>query len=334
MDVWSSFRTNFYAKYFDIIANLHLERLSHLSEQEFMASPHIMLYGNDTTMLKLITDSILQRVLKRTNTKKKGSFDVVNNNNKYTCPYLHCDTFIEIDMSQITSSEKQFVSEFICNHIACTRNVFQQKHVIVLHNVDTLTEQSSFALRRPIERYSSNIMFIWTTPSLSHIEPTLLSRFMPVRCQIDEANMLTFFETFIQHCIHDNAMVYEQTEIEIEPCLGLTYNLIKLATHDNENTVELSIRAFLKDLFKEPNILKASEAIRVFGYKILHFNVPIAYIMKVTISLLSEDKKFKKKIVDIVQLSSELQHHSNKVSKHVLVLEQYFLRIYKWSFSR
>jgi hypothetical protein len=324
---WKSFHDDFEKKYFQYLANDALLKIRALSSEEFFDCPHILFYGNTTTILKLVTQALLGTILKTSTTFRSCSFDVVNNNNKYACPYRSCNTHIEIDMADISSSEKQFVSEFVCNHIAKTRNMFQRKHVVVMHNTQTMSQNSMFAMRRPIERFSASTQFIFTSPTLSNIEPSILSRFMCVRCDISEASFISFFERFAED--HDIPH-----DLELTPRDGVVANLVRLehGTRDM-STLELNTRNFLNAIFKEKNVLKACEVIRAFGYKVLHFNLDIATVMRTTLYILGKTKGFEKKMHDIIALSADLEAKSKHVSKNIVVLEHYYLAIYRMGTS-
>jgi hypothetical protein len=324
---WKQFCYKFKDKYFDILANESLRRLSKYTPEDLFQNPHILLYGNETTVLKILTRAILETILQTTSRMKKSTFEVVNNNNKYACPYKYCNTFIEIDMAEITSSERQFISEFIYKHIACTKNISQEKHIIVMHNVNTLSENSIYALRQPLEKFSKNILFIFTTKNLSIMQPAILSRFMMIRCNFQEDNLINFFEEFAT----DHEI---EGDVEIDPGEGLVMNLLRMATPDMESTITRVIRTFMESLLKEKNIIKACEMVRVFAYKIMHFNVSIATIMKETITICQKDKRLLKHIHKIIQLSAELEHQSRLVNKQTMILEQYYLCIYKYGTSK
>lgn len=321
---WKEFNNNFSSKYFDILANKLVKRCSSFTKVEFFSSPHILFYGNDISLLKLYSLEVIKRVLGANIKPKQNSYELSWNNNKYVCPYRYSDYHIEIDMNEIKSAEKQFLSEFIFNHIASIKNIRQEKHIILMHNIDTMSEQSMFSLRRPLEVLGSNVMFLFTTSSLTKIEDAIKSRCMQIRSNIEESALISFFEVLAEDLKIDN-------QIEIDPSNGLVYCLLELSNGNVENKVETSIRSFVHQLIKEKNILTACESIRAFGFKLLHFNVPLSTIMRTTIRALCEEKKFKKHIHHIVTLAASLEHSSKTMSKANLILERFFIEIFKLS---
>ena len=321
---WHIFRNRF-EDYFNILANSNLKRLSKMSPEEFFSNPNIMLHGIETTILKLITRTLFRRIFKIETKMQQCQFEVVNSSNKYNCPYEYCETYTEIDMAKIVSAEKQFLTDFVCNHIATHKNIYQQKHIVVMHNTDSLGVQSSFALRRTLESYSKNVVFFFTARSFSNLESAIQSRFMFVRCNVPIDYKIAFLEKFLD----DNSIEHQ---IEIDPRDSIVEMLLKISSNNNvENTIETTIRKFLQGLFLEKNILKACEITRTFAYKILHFNVTFARIAQDVIDVLSTQRKFVNKMHDVVQLSADMETESHSVSKKSLILEQYFLCLYSYA---
>jgi hypothetical protein len=290
----------------------------------------------------MYVDVILSKIFDTPIKKHNTSYEVVANNNKYNCPYKYSDFHLEIDIHQIVSAERQFISEFISNHIAKTKNITQQKHVIVMHNINSLNEQSMFALRYPIERLCKNVIFIFTAQYTSPIEPAFLSRCLLLRSNIEDEDMEEFFEYFISQNnidptdgitknIHKLSISQNNIEdpVEIDPSDGIIKNILKLSKYNVENNIEKQLHLFIDQLLKEKNIFKACELIKSFGFKILHFNIPIANIMKITLDYLCNIKSFQKHLYYLIQFSADLEYKSTKISKYILVFERYFIEIYK-----
>jgi len=319
---WNEFQKDFPDKYFETLANKNILQIASMTQEELFNSPHVLLFGNEVSILKLYVHALLCRVFKKNIISKTAEFEYTNNSSKYTCNYKYSDVHLEIDMQEIISSERQFISEFIYKHIGNTRNIYQQKHIVVIHNIQSMTDATMFSLRRPLEQFSNNILFIVTTKSLSRIESAILSRFMYIKCRIEPDNLENFFEMFVSN------KEIEGT-IEIDPTDGLTHNLLSLSISETQDNIKNRLENFIDELLKEKNVSKACELIRSFGYKILHFNVPLATIMKITVNKLMNNKHFKNNIVEIVTLSANLEHKSLSLGKPILIFENYFLEIYK-----
>lgn len=318
------FQKNFESIYFDKLANPRIQKITSQTIDELFCCPHLLLYGNDVSLLKLYSDTMLSRIFKKTIVKSDASYEVSSNNNKYNCPYIYSDIHVEIDVEQILHAEKQFICNFISNHIATTKNISQAKHVCVIHNIHKLNEQSIFSLRYPIERFSNNIYFIFTARTITQVEPAFLSRCLLIRSNVEDECIESFFETFLEQNDIDN-------EVEIDPNDGIVMNLLKLHGNNFQSSVEKQLHQFIDQLINEKDIFKVCENIRTFGFKILHFNIPIATIMKITLKYILPMKTFKKHIYKIVKCSADLEVKSAHMSKQILVFERYFVEIFKFA---
>lgn len=334
LEVWNAFRSRFSAEYFDVLANDTVKTIAKWNTDILFSSAPILMYGIDSSLLKLFTRTILSRIFDSNahEVPKDAEYQYTNGSVKTTANYQYTSNYIEIDMSRIISGEKTFITEFLYKHIGSMKNIYQDKHVVVLHNVQTMTPLTWFSLRRPLETLSKNVIFIMTTPSLNNIDTTIRSRMMHVKATVSPEAMESFFEVFV-----DKMKIDCEKEIVLDPQDQLSYNIILLSRYFNPSqtivsNVDNRLIAFLDDLLKETNMFKAIEKIRLFGYKILHFNVPLAYIMKKTIDYVANAKKYKKQkycVHEIISLSASLEHKSLSIHRHILVFENYFLKLYK-----
>jgi hypothetical protein len=322
IEIFKTFRSHFSSKYFDIIANDNLQKVATFSKLDLFTSPHILFYGNDPTLLRMIVDTIISKIFQEELVKKKCAYELTNNNNKYSCSYSYSKFHTEIDIESVLSAERQFISEFISGHIASTKNILQEKHIVVIHNINSLNENTMYALRYPIERLSNNVFFIFTSKTITGIEPALLSRCMPLRCNISIDNMEQFFEAFVENNNIEDI-------VEIDPNDNILCNVLKLTKNDSTDNLHKKLHAFIDDIAVDKSIGSVCEKIRTFGYKILHFNVSIATIFKIVIKYASQHKLLKKHIYHIVQLSANLQLKDVEMSKPILLFERYFMEIYR-----
>jgi hypothetical protein len=339
LEVWKTFRDRFSTDYFDILANDTIKVISKWDKDMLFSSAPILMFGIDGSLLKLFTRTLLCRIF-QTNVNevpKDAEYQFTNGSVKCIAKYSYTANYIEIDMSRIGSGEKTFITEFLYKHIGSTKHINQEKHVVVLHNVHTMTSLTWFSLRRPLEMLSKNVIFIMTTPTLNKIDATIRSRMMHVKATVGEEAMGSFFEVFVDK-MEINDGIDSEKEIELDSQDHLSYNILLLSRYLDPtytlttNNVDTKIVTFLDEILKETNLLKVVERIRAFGYKILHFNVPLAYIMKITIEYVAEHKKFKKKndiIQEVIALSANLEHKSLSIHRPILVFENYFLKLYK-----
>jgi hypothetical protein len=319
---WREFSSNFSNKYFQHIANARLRGLASFSKEDLFQCPNIMLYGTDTTLLKLYTDAILSSIFKRPVTKKSATYDVSSNNNKYNCPYKYSDVHIEVDMEHVPNPEKQYICEFISKHVAQTKNINQPKHIVVIHNMNMVSAQVMNSLKKPTDS-NTNVLFILTSSRISNIDYAIKSRCLHVRCNTEYDDLETFLETFVEgQNIPD--------QVEVDPDDGLVKILMKLGLSERtcESTLSKNVREFITDLFKEKSLPSACEKIRTFAHKILHFNFPVARIFQECIQLFVKDKRLENHMFAIAELSADLELKSRQMSKPVIILEHYWTQIY------
>jgi hypothetical protein len=320
-----NFQNDFHEKYFKLLANDYILKIKSFSQNELFQSPNILFYGNDASVLKMYVDSILKTIFNTKLKKQKATYELTNNNNKYNCPYLYSDNHIEIDVNNIPSVERQFMCNFISNQVSFIKNINQLKHIVVIHSVDKLNDNTIFAMRYLIERSSRNALFIFTASSLSKIDDAFLSRCFLVRSNITETGLESFFDYFL------DTQKIDLMQVDIDPHKSVFTNILEFTLPNEQNKLSLSIQKFIDEISIEKNIFAVYEKIRNFGYKILHFNVPMALLMKISINHLKEKQIFKNNIHKIITLSAELEHKSLHMSKPILIIEKYFLEIYKLS---
>lgn len=327
IEYWNEFLEGFHEKYFPVLSNRYVSKLSSFSVDELFSCPAILLYGADISILKLYVISILESIFKTTIKTKTKSYDFMNGTTKSSAQYQHSDYHLEINLELLGSGEKQFITEFIYHNIGNTRHINQPKHIVVLHHLSCMSSISQYSLRRPLELYANNILFIFTSPSLNKVEKALTSRFMFVQCSIPDENMERFIDVFMKDKQIDD-------EVELNPNDTISHNILRLSSkgkdgNDGKTNVEKKIHDFLDKLLKEKNVFKACELIRTFGYKLLHFNLTIAYIMKITLAYVAIHKKLKPHIYSVVSLSADLEHSSIHIAKNIIIFEKYFLKIYE-----
>ncbi len=326
MNYWEVFKKDFSKTYFDMIANPMVKNISKFSQDDFFGFPNIIFYGNDITLLKLYVDVILSRIFDCEIKKVKNSMDIMNNNNKYTCTYYSSAFHNEIDLDEIRNVEKQFLSEFIANHLSQIKNIHQQKHVVVLHQLSSLHNTTVYAMRKILESCSSNIIFIMTSKTISLLNDAILSRGALIRCQINPHDFESFLEYFINH--HD-IDIGENNEFEIDYNDGLVYNILKLTKPNQNNYFEKTIRDFLEEFCKQKDVYKAVNMAKSFSFKILHFTNRFADIVKVCLEFLSKHKKFEKHMYGIIVTAADLEIKSLNMSKPYILLERFLLEVFK-----
>lgn len=322
---WLHFKQNMESKYFDMVCNNRLKTLASCSPDDLFNSPNLLLFGADVSLLKLYVDAMLQRIFRKPIVKHSTQYDLSCNNNKYQCGYKYSDVHIEVDLGELGVSDKQFISEFIVQRLGTMRNINQAKHLVVLHNVSQAGHLAVSALRKAMD-FTRNITFILTTRSLSVVDESMQSRCMAIRCNTEPDDLEAFYEQFVTDVGLDSG----DKPLEIDPNDGIILTLLQFSNPNaGKSAIHVKLKDFLSTLATEKNLEKGCSSIRTFSHKILHFNVPVAHIFKECLKIFSDMPKMSKHLVDIAVLSADLDAKSAKMSKPVIVLEQYFVHIYR-----
>lgn len=316
------FHQHFCDKYFALLANSHLQHVASFSKDDLFGCPNLLFYGNQSTLLKLFVDAIIYNIFGKLG-KQKGSIDCVVNNTKHTFEYLSGQAFIEIDLTNTGSGEKQFVCEFI-GQVVKTKNIKQLKHIIVIHNINKAHEHTVFALRKLIEGHAANALFIMTSPSMSRVAGPIQSRCMNIRCNIELEDVGHFFETFIE-----DVPVDEDTVVEIEDG-DVIKKLIQIACPEVGNGfVEKIITEFLDKICKTSSIQSLVTETKAFSFKLLHMNIEFKHFLPIIINYFSDKKRYKKHIYDIVSLATETELKSLHSNKSFVLFENMIYKLYK-----
>jgi hypothetical protein len=273
-----------------------------MSAEDFFGFNNILFYGNSKTFLRLVVENILQVVL--------------NNGNKIrstTTSFEEIEIFVsnfhvEIDF-QTCSSEKTIISNYLATHLTLSKNINQQKHSVVLHNVHELSQQSMFALRKVLEAKSKHVMFLMTCQNLSSVNEAIKSRCSLIRCNVPKENIDGFLDAFMED--HD----VEEFEYDATKCL-LT-NLVQ----NKENRFEFKTNHFLDELKKISDFKKAMQYIRGFSYDILKYQIPLASIFKIVLNRYTD--------ISLIKLAASLETRNLKMAKPFLALERFLVEVYK-----
>ena len=332
---WLLFKQLSESKYFDTIANERIKRIASLTKNELFSSPNMLFYGNDISILMIYIDAIVKRVFGLTSLTKRQTSQEYGST-KVTLAYKYTDVHIEVDMESMTSAERQGFCEYLSKDVATTKNIRQDKHVIVIHNMQTMSDNNINTLRKIVDS-CPNVMFLMTSKSINCIDASFKSRCMLVRSNTEEDDLTSFFETFAEE-----HMTETNDTLDIYPSEGIVMNLLRMSfPYMDKTSVEHKIEAFIDTLMLEKDICKAYESIRVFGHNILHFGVTLKTIMTYSMSYIN--KKLKKRVKekqitsdilnarmrDLVLVSAQLEAKSCLFAKPILIIEKYFLQIHQ-----
>jgi hypothetical protein len=289
-------------KYFDLIANDYTIAFSRMDPETFCSFAAVMFYGSSLTLTKCFVNKTIRCVLNggKALTTRKAEYDNVR--------YASSDVHIEVDLRSC-GDPRDAITSFIGNHVCKIKNVATcKKHVVVLHNLDCLSQKCIFALRKIIEMHSSNVMFVMTCTRLSGINEAIKSRCTMVNCSVRKDKVLPCLEQFVE----DN----EIDDFEYDESLCLLTNLAQA----KENMMDAKTRSFLKELKKQVSMAKVVDMCRGFSYEVLKY-CEMADVLKCVLRNGGAN-------VSLISAAASLEHQSHLMGKHFVLLERFLIQVY------
>ena len=316
MQRWDHFKNNFMT-YFDVVANDNLRRFSQLSTDVFFEFSCIMLHGSEMSFLRLVTDALLSKILDTNAAKKKrATFEVTINNTKTECEYLSSSVHVEVDIEKAKGTDKQLISEFVSNHVAATKSIYKNKHIIVLHGVEHLSQIASFALRKVLECQRNNTVFIMTCCRVSKVCGAITSRSAMLRCNISTNSTYEALDMLMTNLNIDEIKIHDNNTL-----------ITTLVTQSASDGIPTIIHKFMTNLIKVDSVEKAFSAIRTFGYACIALNIPLSLLCREVLQFSHAHSKD----IDMcafVQLAASLEHKSLSTNKTNLAIERLLLYAY------
>lgn len=302
---------------------------SYRNANSLQYSPHILLYGNDYGLNKFYTNQILSFNFPNIQTVPTpinvSGIDIEFNQNSY---------FLEVNLNTHLNKEKSALIDFI-KSITNTKSVFQNKHIIVLQNIDALNIQMQCKLRRIIETSDDNTIFIAVCSKISKLMEPIISRFCALRIpMLDNKQKTSLMKKYIQECeVNDEEEYKKAISTSIKNNYLVTFQdviLCFIITNFDHTNLTKRIKTYqfvkneLEGLFKKfPNfksIHDATDTIRTVIYKLIHYNLPHNDLAKLIIDITSSKKSiFENKIYDIVQIVTKFDMDMIKINQCKIV---------------
>lgn len=182
-----------------------------------------------------------------------------NNNIEFN---LHTNTaFIEFDLHNRANYDRHIISKYLIDIIK-VKNYKYDKHIVLLRNFDKLSFNAFMTLRRMMELYSPNVLFITVSNNLSKIPDAIKSRCLNIRCPILEKKELAkFTKVFLKDLNIDS---YKTDDINklIKSCdFDFNKMLLKLDTDNYFTNLKNNKINFNNDNQNEFDIDKLEEQI-------------------------------------------------------------------------
>ncbi len=315
---------------YPILGNQHLENLNDFD------IPHINLYGPEGSMKKFYSYIIINFIhnininsnhLKITENKlliKKNTIEFKLISNKY---------FKEINLFNKLNNEKNILNNYIIEIIKI-KNINTEKHIFILTDFDKCSFNSYMLLRRIMEKFSNNVLFIFISTNLSKIPSSIKSRCLNIRCPLlDPKNLVKVLQFLTKtHFIEkkDLTKIVKKNESDIYKILFDLENKINYPESTRfQNILHNEITKHLAYIKKENNPLKLIQNNREFIFRLINFNFNNQIILEKFYDILI--KKYSKyiNVNKIIEFTNETDINIVKCNKEIYHFELYLFNIYK-----
>ena len=298
--------------------------------------PHINLYGPDGSMKKFYAYYIINKInnininLKDLNITQEK---ILIKNNSIEFKLINNKYFKEINLFNKLNNEKNILKNYIIEIIKI-KNIHTEKHVFILTDFDKCSFSSFMLLRRIMESYTNNVLFIFLSNNLSKIPSAIKSRCLNIRCPILDNKILVKLLQFLSKKYFidkkDLTKIIKKNKGDIYKSLFDLENTINFTDHIGfQNILYDSISKHIAYLKKEKNPLKLIENNRIFIFKLINFNFNNQTILEKFYEILI--KKYSKyiEISEIVKLTNQTDINIVKSFREIYHYELYLFNIYK-----
>jgi hypothetical protein len=279
-----------------------------------------MLYGSESSFIRLATDAVLTRVFgANVDRKRRAIFEVNVNGTRTECEYMSSCIHVEIDIERIKGSDKQMISEFVSNHLASTRAINSEigKHIIVMHGVEYMSAIAGFALRKILECQRNNTLFILTCSKVSKVCEAILSRCTMIRCNIPREAVFDALDHMMSKLDIDEFKIHENSSF-----------ITSLVTQTTTDGVSSLVLKFMEKLMATEALDKAFEEIRAFSHLTITLNVSLAHLAREVMHFLMTTYP-KMDMCGFVQLAATVEHKALSTNKTNIAQERLLWYVYK-----
>jgi len=283
MSLWNTFKNNFK----NIIANI--DEFNIILNAYAKMDHNLLLFSYVGFPIDLFIDEIIKLRFGIINLNKK---ELIWNKNII---YYENQYFLEIDLNNPNMpNDYTFLTDMIL-FIIKNRPMINNKHLIVIKNIDKL-EEYAYAFRIILERYYNNVYFICSTNKIAKIESPIKSRFSLIRIRLFTFNEIeAIFNYYFNY----------QNKIKINT-RNIIFNIFLLQVYINEPL--LITEEFCK--FNYPPIYDFINSkydlteIRQFAYKLSQFNLSIVDIILDLLKITNDNNKK----LEIIKIGAEIDY--------------------------
>ena len=318
----------------DLFKYFENKSLCNLTNQ-FYDIPHINLYGLEGSMKNFYAYYIinqLNNIKINTDEFKLQEESFLIKNNTISFKLINHKYFKEINLHHKMSNSKNILKHYILPIIQ-NKNFFLKKHIFIIKDFDKLNYQSFMLLRRVMELYNQNVLFIFISTSLSNIPDAVKSRCLNIRCPLLETKILVkLVQNLIKNFPIEKKDITKLVKNNNNDIYKILFNLEHII---NDNHFKLKdilfedISGHLSFLKKEKNHFKVLIKNREFIFKLINYNYNNQIILEYFLNIII--KKYHKYIdlIKITKITSQTEFDIINSSRESFNYEKYLLKIYK-----
>jgi DNA polymerase III delta prime subunit len=292
--------------------------------------PHLVMYGPNGSF----KDYYLYYLIYKKTGKYRSNLSRVNekivvNSNTIDFDIMISTNYTEINLARNNFYDRWIITDYIQNIIKM-KPINQDRHIIVLKDLDKASHNCFMALRRIMEIYTNNALFICTATNLSHITEAIRSRCFCIRCPLQPEKS---FKLFLNHYIKDknilkNVILKSNRNINTAVMLQYKPNFV----NEIVNVLDDEIKNHHQIMKKTKDIFIIAKLNRDFLHKILNFdydNKDIIKLFRDYMIKLYIKKEDNQTISKIISISAKTDHELATCGKDFFVFEKYLLLLYK-----
>lgn len=343
------------------------KRLDNLCDYDI---PHINLHGPDGSMKKFYAYYIINKLNNiNINTQEFNiqEQNILIKNNNVNFKFINHKYFKEINLYHKLANQKHILKNYIMAIIQ-NKSICSKKHIFIINDFDKLKYNSYMLLRRAMEIFNKNVIFIFISNNLSKIPDAIKSRCLNIRCSIlnnkalnkitkqltidydiekkeitkliksnegDIYKILLNLENIVKKDI-DNTDI-DDTDIDNTDIDNIdidntdidNIDINKSKINSYQNILTNEIIAHLIFIKKEKNPFKVLPKNREFIFKLITFNFDNHIILENFLKIII--KKYSKNIPinKIIQLTAKIDNDILNSTREIYHYEYYLLKIYK-----
>ena len=202
LEILERFKTIFKGQYVTFMNSPYFAKLvdSIRNDNNICDLPNIMLHGPDGMVLELCLDMLLSAL-----TKSSVPPMAREPNNVHKFPHTWHMQYITVDAAVLLSDDRAHLIDHL-RHMTShdCMDPITSRHIIAIKNVNVMTQNMAFALRKMIEDPKYTCLFIFTTSHISKMEAAITSRCLSVRCCVN-----------VLDC---HPLVTQCLELNVQPC--------------------------------------------------------------------------------------------------------------------